>query len=82
MVGVSAVIGSLVPVFPFFFLPVKMGMAIALVSSIIVLFGVGAVKARITIGDWKKSGLEMAVVGTFAALVGYFIGTLLGVIYT
>ena len=81
VVGLSAVIGSLVPVLPFFFLPVKIGMAVALIFSIIVLFIVGAAKAKVTIGDWKKSGLEMAVVGTFAALVGYFVGSLLGVIY-
>ena len=82
VVGISAVIGSLVPVVPFFFLPVKLGMAYALGFSILTLFAVGAVKARITIGDWKKSGIEMAVVGTVAALVGYLVGSLLGVIYT
>ena len=81
VVGISAVIGSLVPVVPFFFLPVKLGMAYALGFSILTLFAVGAVKARITIGDWKKSGIEMAVVGTVAALVGYLVGSLLGAVY-
>lgn len=81
IVGLSAVIGSLMPVLPFFLLPVKLGMACALVLSIIVLFIVGAVKARVTIGDWKKSGIEMTVVGTIAALAGYLIGSLLGVVY-
>ena len=81
VVGVSAVIGSLVPVVPFFFLPVKLGMAYALAFSILTLFAVGAVKARITIGNWKKSGIEMAIVGTVAALVGYVVGSLLGVLY-
>jgi predicted membrane protein (TIGR00267 family) len=82
VVGTSAIIGSLVPVLPFFFLPVKLSMAYALVLSVIVLFIVGAVKANVTIGDWKKSGLEMAVVGALAALVGYVIGLLLGAVYT
>ena len=81
IVGVSAIIGSLIPVMPFFFLPVKLGMAYALAFSILTLFAVGAVKSRITIGDWKKSGIEMAVVGTVAALVGYLVGSLLGVVY-
>ena len=81
IVGISAVIGSLVPVVPFFFLPVKSGMAYALAFSILTLFAVGAVKARMTIGDWKRSGIEMAVVGTVAALVGYLVGSLLGVVY-
>lgn len=81
IVGVSAIIGSLIPVLPFFFFNVKSGMAAALIFSILTLFFVGAAKASITIGDWKKSGIEMAVVGTVAALVGYLIGSLLGVVY-
>jgi len=81
IVGSSAVIGSLVPVIPFFIFNVKLGMAYALVLSIAALFIVGSVKAKVTIGDWKKSGLEMAIVGTLAALVGYFVGSLLGVVY-
>ena len=81
VVGASAIIGSLIPVIPFFLFPVKVGMIAALLLSIIILFIVGAVKSKVTIGDWKKSGFEMAVVGTLAALVGYFVGKLLGVVY-
>jgi VIT1/CCC1 family predicted Fe2+/Mn2+ transporter len=66
---------------PFLFLSVKAGMATALIFSILTLFMVGAIKAKFTIGNWKKSGIEMAVVGTLAALVGYLIGSLLGVVY-
>lgn len=80
-VGVSAVIGALIPVFPFFFLPVKSGVIYALVLSILILFIVGAIKAKVTIGSWKKSGLEMAAVGTLAAVAGYLIGSLLGAVY-
>ena len=81
VVGVSAIIGSLIPILPFFWLPVKLGMIFALMLAVIVLFIVGAAKANVTIGDWKKSGLEMAVVGTLAAVAGYLIGSLLGTIY-
>lgn len=81
VVGASAIIGSLIPVLPFFFLDVKFGMAFALVFSVAALFAVGGIKAKITIGDWRKSGIEMAIVGTVAALVGYFVGSLLGVVY-
>ena len=81
VVGLAAVIGSLVPVFPFFIFSVKFGMIYALIFSIIALFIVGAIKAKITIGSWKRSGIEMAVVGTLAALVGYLVGSLLGAVY-
>jgi len=81
VVGISAVIGSLIPVLPFFFFDVKTGMVVGLLFSVLTLFAVGGVKAKVTIGDWKKSGVEMAVIGTVAALVGYVVGSLLGVIY-
>lgn len=35
-------------------------------------------KAILTIGDWRKSGVEMALVGSAAAIFGYIIGVLLG----
>lgn len=82
VVGISAVVGSLIPVLPFFFLPVKAGMITALALSILILFIVGALKAAFTIGNWKKSGFEMMIIGTLAALVGYVVGSLLGVVYT
>ena len=82
IVGMAAVVGSLVPVVPFLILPVKAGMGFALLFSTLCLFAVGAIKAKITIGNWKKSGIEMAVVGILAALVGYLVGSLLGVVYT
>ena len=81
IVGLAAVVGSLVPVLPFFFLPIKLGMIYALILSVFALFTVGAIKAKMTIGNWKKSGLEMAIVGTVAALVGYFVGAFLGAVY-
>ena len=81
LVGLSAVVGSLIPVLPFFFIDVKSGMMAALVFSVLALFVVGSIKAKITIGNWKKSGLEMAIIGTVAALVGYFVGSVLGIVY-
>ena len=81
VVGISAVIGSLIPIAPFFLLPVNLAMVSALMLSIVVLFVVGALKAKIIIGDWRKSGTEMALVGTLAAIAGYLIGSFLGGVY-
>lgn len=81
VVGVSAIIGSLVPLVPFAMLSVGGAIIFSLVVSTFILFGVGAYKASITVGDWKKSGLEMAGVGMLAAVSGYVIGKLLGDIF-
>ncbi|MFA5929903.1 MAG: VIT1/CCC1 transporter family protein [Candidatus Micrarchaeia archaeon] len=78
IVGVSALVGSFVPLIPFVFLSVSDALIPSLILSTLVLFGVGVYKARITVGSWWKSGIEMAAVGMIAALVGYFVGKVLG----
>jgi VIT1/CCC1 family predicted Fe2+/Mn2+ transporter len=79
VVGISAIIGSLIPMVPFFFLsiPVNVSMMLAVLVAALTLFIVGAYKARLTIGSPGKSGLEMAAIGTVSALVGYAVGVLL-----
>jgi len=76
VVGIAAIVGSLIPLAPFFLVPVGMSMILAIVISALTLFAVGAYKARITVGHPGKSGLEMAVIGTLSALVGYAVGLL------
>ncbi|MCH7541347.1 VIT1/CCC1 transporter family protein [Patescibacteria group bacterium] len=81
VVGGAALVGSLIPLLPFFFLnilQISIGQAIwvSLVISALTLFTVGAYKAKTTIGDWKKSGAEIAVIGIVAALIGYVVGLL------
>ncbi len=76
VVGFSAVIGSLVPLWPFFFLPVQTGIWTSMIVSAIVLFFVGVMKAKLTIGSLARSGLEMAIIGMVSALAGYGIGLL------
>lgn len=76
VVGFSAVIGSLVPLFPFLFLPIQQGIYVSLIVSAVVLFIVGAMKARLTVGHWGKSGFEIAIIGIISALAGYGVGLL------
>ncbi len=77
VVGISAVIGSLIPLVPFAFLPVTTSMWVSVAITALVLFAVGVYKAQMTVGHPIKSGLEMAVIGTVSALVGYLVGALL-----
>ena len=77
IVGIAAIIGSLIPLAPFIFAPVSVGIIVSIVLSALVLFIVGVIKARMTVGHPGKSGLEMAAIGTISALVGYAVGALL-----
>jgi VIT1/CCC1 family predicted Fe2+/Mn2+ transporter len=79
VVGLSAIVGSLIPLLPFAFLSVKMSMWASVVIAGATLFIVGAYKARVTVGHPGRSGLEMAIIGTVSALVGYAVGILLKV---
>ncbi len=77
IVGFAAVVGSLIPVAPFFGLPMWAAIwgAIALAGAS--LFAVGAYKASILgVGIWWKSGLQMLAIGLVTAIVSYAIGAL------
>lgn len=82
IVGIAAIIGSLIPLVPFMFASISTAILIAIGLSALVLFFVGALKARMTVGHPGKSGLEMAVIGTVSALIGYAVGALLRVYAT
>ncbi len=77
--GVAALIGSLFPLLPFFLFSIQAAIITSLVVSVLVLFVLGAVKARLTTGSWVREGVEIAVIGLVAALVGYGLGAALGV---
>jgi predicted membrane protein (TIGR00267 family) len=79
IVGFAAIVGSLIPLTPFAFLPVGASIWVAIVLSALVLFIVGVYKARVTVGSPGRSGLEMALIGTLSALVGYAVGAILKV---
>ena len=79
VVGLSAIIGSLVPIAPFIFLPVATSMWMSVLLTALVLFAIGFYKARVTVGKPMKSGVEMAVIGTLSAMAGYLVGILLKV---
>lgn len=78
VVGAASFVGSLLPLVSFFFLPVKEAVWASIIIAGIVLFVTGATKARLTVGDWRKAGIEMVVIGLLAAIGGYGIGLLLG----
>ena len=78
IVGIAALIGSLVPLISFIFLPIQTAIIGSIVLSVAVLFITGYIKGRLTINP-LRSGIEIAVIGITAALVGYAIGAVLGV---
>lgn len=75
---VAFLVGSLIPLVPFFLLDIWTAQITSLSIAIVALFIVGAVKTKFTEKVWWKSGLEMLIVGLAAAVVGFAIGKVLG----
>jgi VIT1/CCC1 family predicted Fe2+/Mn2+ transporter len=77
---VSFLIGGVLPILPYFivkigfinnFVALMIAISISLASSFII----GAIKGRLAKKSWIKGGLEMSLLGTGIALLGYGIGS-------
>lgn len=78
VVGLAAIVGSLIPLVPFLVTGgnVMLGIAISLVVSALALFVIGWWKARTTVGPPLRSGTQMAIIGIASALAGFGIAYL------
>lgn len=76
VITIATLIGHLIPLVPFIFLTRSQSLALAVVSSALVLFGVGVYSALTRVGSWWKTGLRMVVIGLGAAALGFAIGHL------
>lgn len=76
IVGVSAIFGSIIPLIPFAFFPVSIGIWTAASLSVLFLFLLGVYKAKILKFGFWRGGLEITIIGMAAALIGYLVGLL------
>ncbi|MHB1864892.1 MAG: VIT1/CCC1 transporter family protein [Candidatus Saccharimonadales bacterium] len=75
-VGISTLVGALLPLIPYFILPVHIALISSLIMSVIILAAVGVYKAKSTLGNPVKSSIQMVIIGMGAAIAGYLIGLL------
>lgn len=76
--GISFSIGAAVPILPFIFLG-AIAFKVAIILSLSSFFIIGAGRTLVTGKNAFKSGLEMFLIGTGAAIITYLIGSLIGV---
>ncbi len=76
IVTIASIIGSLIPLIPFLILERPGAVLISVIISALALFTIGAYEAISFVGDWRKSGIRMVVIGLGAALIGFIIGRL------
>lgn len=76
VMGVAYIAGGAVPLSPYLFTTLSLGLQISIVLTVVTLFMIGIFKGVITKTPAVRSGFEMAVVSISAAMVGYLIGEL------
>jgi predicted membrane protein (TIGR00267 family) len=74
VIFIATLIGHVIPLAPFLALPRAPALITSLVLSALVLFGVGVYSALTLVGDWRRSGVKMALIGLGAAGIGFLIG--------
>jgi VIT1/CCC1 family predicted Fe2+/Mn2+ transporter len=79
VVTCAAIGGSLIPLLPWFVFAPSIAVWVSIGLAAAALFGVGAYKAATMVGDWRRSGLQMLLIGMGAAAAGFVIGRLFGV---
>ncbi|MBI4457501.1 VIT1/CCC1 transporter family protein [Candidatus Uhrbacteria bacterium] len=75
---VSYLIAGLIPVAPYMLLPVATASLVAFGVTAAALFGLGFWKGRLTKNNGVRSGIEMLLVSSAAALIGYGVGRIAG----
>jgi VIT1/CCC1 family predicted Fe2+/Mn2+ transporter len=76
VVGGTYLVAAAVPLWPYFFFSLHVALGISLVCTLLALFAVGVAKGRVTRLSLARSGIQVAVVGSISAGVGYLIGHL------
>lgn len=74
--GVFYVLGGFFTFFPYLILPLDVAIPSAIALTLIALFMVGVFKATLTGANLWRSGIEMFLVSTAAAAIGYGLGVL------
>jgi len=78
VITVATLIGHLIPLAPFFALSRVPALITSIVLSALVLFAVGVYSAVTLVGDWKRSGVKMVIIGLTAAGLGFLIARAFG----
>lgn len=76
-IGVSYIVGSIVPLIAYFFFPIPIALPISLILTFLALVVLGLVKGKLAKMNLWRSVVEIVAVGALSAGGGYVLGTLL-----
>jgi VIT1/CCC1 family predicted Fe2+/Mn2+ transporter len=78
VIGLATLVGHMIPIFPFLWFSRPTALITAIILSALVLFGVGVYSAVTLVGNWRKNGAQMVIIGLGAAAIGFAVGRLFG----
>jgi vacuolar iron transporter family protein len=76
VVGATYLGAAIVPLWPYFFFSLNLALAISLTCTLLALFSVGVAKGQVTRLSLLRSGVQVMIVGSVSAGVGFAIGHL------
>ena len=76
VMGISFFSGGLIPLIPYIFIKIGNPVWVSIVLSLLALFCLGIGKARIANRSLLVGGIEILLIGSFCAIVGYLLGSL------
>lgn len=76
--ALAFIVAGTVPLLPYVTVPLHVRFPVAVLSTLITLFVVGALRSTVTNLRWWRAGLEMLGVGALAAAASFLVGWMLG----
>jgi VIT1/CCC1 family predicted Fe2+/Mn2+ transporter len=75
VVGLTYMAAAVVPLWPYVVLPLTTpALLTSIVCTLVALFGLGVAKGRIARQVWQRAGLQVTLIGSASAAIGFVIG--------
>jgi VIT1/CCC1 family predicted Fe2+/Mn2+ transporter len=81
VVGATYLGAAIVPLWPYFFFSLDVALAVSVGCTLLALFSVGVAKGRVTRLSLLRSGIQVMIIGSVSAAVGFAIGHAVTSIY-
>ena len=81
VVGVTYLGAAIVPLWPYFFFSLHVALTVSVLCTLFALFAVGVAKGRVTRLSLLRSGVQVMIIGSLSAGVGYAIGRVVTSLY-
>ena len=78
----SYILGGIIPLSVYFFLPVSTAIYVSVVATLLGLFIVGSSLTHYTKQPWFKNGMHMLVFGGIALIVGLSVGVIMRIVFS